>query len=118
MRELNVQVASGLNTASVTGQQIDSNQLIDVSFHLVIGDTSAAGTLVIQASNDVCPIGQQAQNFVVTNWATISSTAQVAGAQQTMVLLSNISYRWIRAVWTHTTSGSSTAVINMFALGV
>lgn len=118
MRQVNVNVLQGANTATVTGVQIDSNQLIDVSFHLVVGDASAAGTFLIQASNDVCAVGQaNSGNFVVSNWATVSTTAQAAGNQQLIIQLSNISYRWIRAVWTHTTSGTAGVSVNMFAVG-
>ena len=118
MRQVNIQVLSGADTATVTGSQIDSNQLINASFHLVVGDATAAGTLLIQGSNDVCGVGQQSANFTVTNWATVSSTAQAAGTQQVMVSLANIPYRWMRAQWTKTTGGSSTVVVNMFAVGV
>ena len=79
MRQVNVNVLSAANTATRTGAQIDANQLINASFHLTLGDTTAAGTFLIQGSNDVCPVGQQAQNFTVTNWAQVSSTTQVPG---------------------------------------
>jgi len=119
MRQVNANVLSGSNTATVTGSQIDSNQLIDASFHLVVGDATAAGTFIVQASNDVCPVGQaNSGNFVVSNWATVSSTPQPAGTEQIIVLLSNIAYRWLRVQWTHTTSGTSTVNVNMFANGV
>jgi len=119
MRQVNVNVLNGSNTATVTGSQIDSNQLIDASFHLVVGDSTAAGTFIIQGSNDVCPIVQaNSSNFVVTNWATVSSTSQPAGTEQIIVLLSNMAYRWLRVQWSHTTSGTSTVNVNMFATGV
>jgi len=118
MRQVNVNVLPATaNTATVIGNTIDSNQLIDMSFHLVVSDSTAAGALVIQASNDVAQVGQTAQNFVPTNWAQVSSTTQAAGTQQVIVQLSNVSYRWVRAVWTHTTSGSGTVQVNMMAFG-
>jgi hypothetical protein len=118
MRQLNVNVLSAANTASRNGVQIDSNQLINISFQLVQGDGVAAGSLVIQGSNDVCPVGQaNSGNFVVTNWSQINTTAQAAGSS-VIVQLSNVSYRWLRAVWTSTTPGTTTVNVNMFGMGV
>jgi hypothetical protein len=117
MRNINSTILSGLNNATQTGQQIDSNQLINISFHLHVSDVTAAGTFKIQASNDVCPIGPTP--FTVTNWADIpsASVTQAAGTQDALITLSNVSYRWIRAVWTKTTSGSGTVTVNMNAAG-
>lgn len=118
MRQVNKQIMSGANTGSVTGSQIDSNQLINASFHLVVGDATAAGNFVIQASNDVCDLQQGFSNFTVTNWATVSTTAQAAGTRQIIIQISNMSYRWLRVLWNETTPGSTTVVCNMFAMGV
>ena len=122
MRQVNVQVASGANTATINGIQIDANQLINASFHLLVGDATAAGTFKIQASNDVAPAGgaNVAGNFVVTNWVDIpnATVTQAAGTRQALIQLSEISYRWIRAVWVETTPGTSTNQVNMFAVGV
>lgn len=119
MKPTNIQILSGPNNATVNGPQIDTNQIINASFHLVVGDATAAGTFKIQASNDVSPFGQSAQNFTVTNWVDIpsASVTQVAATQQAIISLQNMGYRWIRAVWTKTTSGSSTVVVNMYAMG-
>lgn len=120
MRQVNTQVLSGADTATVTGAQIDANQLINASFHLLVGDATAAGTFKIQASNDICPVGQAAQNFVAANWVDIpnASVTQAAATQQALISLTDMSYRWVRAVWTKTTAGTTTVVVNMMAVGV
>jgi len=120
MRQVNKQILSGVNSATVNGDQIDSNQLINASFHLLIGDSTAAGTFKIQASNDVSQVGQSSSTFVVTNWVDIpgASVTQAAATQQAIISLSNMAYRWVRAVWIETTPGSTTAIVNMFAQGI
>jgi hypothetical protein len=121
MRNQTIQAASGPNNATVTGSQIDAGQIVCCSFHLVVGDGTAAGTFKIQASNDIAPFGQQAQNFVVTNWVDVPSATvtQTAGTQQALISLSNPCYRWLRAVWIKTSGGTpSTLTINMNSTGV
>ena len=119
MRQVNVQVLSGSDAATVLGSTIDANQLYNASFHLLVGDATAAGTFKIQASNDICPVGQQASQFTPTNWVDIpnASVTQAAATQQAIIQLNNMSYRWLRAVWTKTTSGTTTVTVNLFAVG-
>lgn len=116
MRQVNKQILSGANTVTVVGSQIDSNQLVNISFHLVVGDATAAGSLIIDGSNDVAQIGPTP--FTVVSWAPISTTTQAAGTQQLIVQLSNVSYRWVRARWVQSTAGTTTVVVNLMAAGV
>lgn len=119
MRNTNCQILSGANTGSVNGSQIDANQLVSASFHAFQGDGTAAGTVKIQASNDVCAYGNLAADFVVTNWVDIpSATASVASGGPVLITIAQMSYRWIRAVYTRTSGGSSTVVVNMNALSI
>lgn len=79
------------------------------------------GTFKIQASNDIQPAGGiVAGPFTVTNWVDIPNTTvtQMAGSQQAIISLSNMAYRWIRAVWTESTPSTTTNVVNMFAQGI
>jgi hypothetical protein len=119
MRQVNVNVLSAVDTASHNGAQIDSNQLYNISFQAVFGDTSAAGTFFIQGSNDVCPVGQGAQLFVVTNWTNIpNATSTITAGASALILIAPTCYRWLRAVYTRSSGGSSTINVNMFAQGV
>lgn len=45
MRQVNTQILSGSNAGSINGIQIDSNQLINASFHLIVGDATVARNL-------------------------------------------------------------------------
>lgn len=119
MRQVNTNVLSAVDTASQNGAQIDSNQLYNISFQAVFGDTSAAGTFFIQASNDVAAVGQGDQNFVVTNWTNVpNATATITAGASTMILIAPTCYRWLRAVYTRSSGGSTTINVNMFAQGV
>lgn len=120
MRQVNDTVLSGSDAASVNGAQLDTNQIINSTFHCVVSDATAAGTFSIQGSNDVCQIGQSAQNFVVTNWVQIpNATATVAaGAHQAMIVVVETPCRWMRAVWTSTTPGTGTVTVNRFSQSI
>jgi hypothetical protein len=122
MRQVNQVVLSAVDTASQNGVQIDSNQLINASFQAVFGDSSAAGTFLIQASNDVAPLnysGSSSAQFVATNWTNIpNATATITAGGSAIISLSEMSYRWLRAVYTHSSGGSSTVKVSMFGMGI
>lgn len=120
MRQVNVNVLSAADTSSQNGIQIDSNQLFAASFQAVFGDSTAAGTLKIQMSNDVAPTGGPGvSNFTVTNWVNIPSASSTVTAGACPPITINPScYRWLRAVYTRSSGGSSTINVNMFAQSV
>lgn len=118
MKYVNTNVMSGADTASLNGPQIDSNQLISASFHGYFGDGSAAGTIKIQASNDIDNSGYL-QAFTVVNWVDIpNATATVAAGAPALITLTQISYRWMRVVYTRASGGSTTVAVNMFAVSI
>ena len=119
MRQVNDTVLSGLDTVSTNGSQLDTNQMINMSFHCTISDSTAAGVFKLQASNDVAPLGIGAQTFVVHNWVDIpnQSITMTTGLEQGILTLSEIAYRWVRAVYTETVPGTGTVIVNRFGLG-
>ena len=119
MRNICCNVLSAVNTASQNGIVVDANQLVSGSFLAYFGDATATGTFKIQASNDPCPFGNTAANFTPTHWADIpsASVAIAAGASQ-LILIPNMAFRWVRAVYTRGSGGSTTVNVNMNALSV
>lgn len=120
MRQVNDQVLSGVDTASINGMQLDTNQMINMSFHCVVSDSTAAGTFKLQASNDISQIPPGQGNFTATNWVDIpnQSVTMTAGTLQGLLTLSEMSFRWVRAVWTKTTSGTGTVTVTRFGQGI
>lgn len=118
MRQVNTLVLNAANTASQNGSQIDSNQLLFASFQAVFGDATAAGTFKLQASNDVAPIGYSGQTFTATNWTDIpNATASIASGASSLITLTSVPYRWVRAVYTRSSGGSTTVKVSMLAQG-
>jgi len=113
MRHANFQALSGVDTGSVNGIQIDSNQLVMASFQAVFGDTSAVGTFKLQASNDICNDQYQPNTFIVTNWTDIpNQSASISAGGTALLTIDYCVYRWIRAVYVSASGGSSTVVVN------
>lgn len=119
MRVVSTQALSAVNTASVTSAVIlDTNQAINVSFQVIMGDATAAGTVKIQGSNDN-PTGITTRNtFTPTNWSDIpNATSVIASGVGPMIVMSNIAFQWMRVVYTRTSGGSTTIIVNMNAAG-
>lgn len=114
MRNVNVNVLSGVDRLNINGDQIDANQLISASFHVVFGDSTAAGNIKIQGSNDICNDRYQANAFTVTNWVNIpGQSSNVSSGAQALLTITQSAYRWLRAVYTSTGQG----VQHIFTVG-
>ena len=117
MRYVNVNVLSASDATSSVGASIDSNQLIAASFQVSFTDPTAAGSIQIQASNDLTPLGNLANLFVPTHWSDITgATATVAAGATAIVQIPITSYRFMRVAYTETTPGTGTVNVNLFAL--
>lgn len=119
MKYVNVKVLTGSDAGSVNGSTVDANQLWSGSFHFVSGSATTAGTVKVQASNDVPQAGNAApiQNFVPTNWVDIpSATATITTGSQGLITVATMPYRWVRVVFTRSAGAGDTVICNMNAL--
>lgn len=104
-------------TGAHNGVQLDSGQWYSVSFHAIFGDASATGTLKVQASND--EITNTPNDFTVTSWVDIpNATASIASGAQALITVNPLSYRWLRVVYTGASGGSTTILVNFFAIAL
>lgn len=76
----------------------------------IVATGSAAGTLILQASND--NLDGSGQTTQPTNWAAIpSATVSVSGAGVYLVPYTQTCYQYIRAVYTNTGTGTIAIII-------
>lgn len=71
-------------------------------------------------SNDICTTGGNvAASFTPTHWTDISgaSIAVASGVAANPIEIVAMKYRWIRAVFTYTSGGSTTITVSMNAQG-
>ena len=121
MRNVNATAISSPDTGNQTGNAIDTGQLFQISFQAYFGDNEAAGTFKIQASNDVFnPLVNNNTTgvFVPINWTNIpNASVSITGGATSIIPGLNMSYRWIRAVYTYSSGGSSTINVTMDSIG-
>lgn len=119
MKTVNTNILSGADTITISGPAIIGDQLVVGSFQTTFGDTAAAGTIQIQASNDIPPAGNIPNNFVPTHWSNIpNASSTVTAGIAPLILIPQMAFRWIRVQFVQTTPGTSTVSVNMFAFGV
>jgi len=121
MRYVNANILSAADNASQNGSAIDANQLISASFMAYFGDAGANGTLKIQASNDPynAKYNYPEGSFTPTNWVDIpNASASISSGGSAIITITGMCYRWIRAVYTRSSGGSSTINVNMDALSI
>lgn len=107
MRNINSNILSAADNQTTNGNTVDSNQLVSASFQAYFGDTQAAGTFKLQASNDINNDRYQPANFTPTNWVDIpNQTASITSGTSALLTIANMCYRWIRAVYTTTAIGA------------
>lgn len=122
MRNQCIAILKANDDVSRNGSQIDANQIVSASFQVLItaGDTGAAGTVKIQASNDPIPSGSRPQ-FVATDWSDIpnASVTVTAGVPSSgIILIPNMAFSFIRAVFVQSSAGTGVVTVNMNSLGI
>lgn len=118
MRNVQKIILNDVDTATVTGGSINTGQWVSASFQPIFGDVTAAGTVKIQGSNDFSAGGTQ-MPITPTNWSDIpNATSVIASGVGSMILIPNMAFQWVRAVYTRTGGGSSTIIVNANALSI
>ena len=112
MRQVNQNIIPVQSAATVTTAAIPALNLFYASAQIAATGAGAAGTLVMQASND----DLTAANAVPVNWSNIpSATIAVSGAGAFLIPKIELSYQWVRLVYTN--SGTGTISVVFKALG-
>lgn len=112
MRNVPVTMINAVDTATQTGAPVFVGQQIAASFVSVFGDVTAAGTVKIQGSNEA-PIGDPSK-YVASNgsFADIpSATSTIASGVGPAIVLTTMNFQYIRAVYTRSSGGSTTVLV-------
>lgn len=109
----NAVIQQNQNNTSANLTAIPLQQKYSFSVIATFSDGSAAGTLKVQISNDAPPFsGLQPEQFVPTNWVDLASaTVSVASGGTVVIPKTDISYQYMRLVWTRS-AGSGTFLVN------
>lgn len=114
MRNLTKVLLSANNTGTQNSAALDCRQIYALSMITNFSDGAAAGTIKLQASNDVPLDGVAPPAFVPTNWIDIpNATDTIAAGAASEITVNPICYAWVRATWTSSGgAGTLTARIN------
>lgn len=120
MRNTQYNILSAVNTSSQTGSSEWMGQIVSASFITTMGDTTAAGTVKIQASN-ASPAGVTAPTQFTppsNSWADIpNATSTIVAGVGPAILIPSMAFAYIRAVFTETTPGTTTINVQANVLG-
>ena len=101
------------NTGTQVSSAIDASQIFSGSIQAEFTDSSAAGTLVLQASND--PIEELPKGEAPQNWSDIAdASATVSSGALTLISVPVLNYRWLRCKWTRSGGGGTFDVNGFF----
>ena|SRR6185312_12094292 len=102
-------IQSHSNAATYNFPALYAAQWCGISVLAVQGDSTAVGTVKLQASNDFSPGANLSGDFVPSNWVDIPNTSQnVTSGGAVLIPYTQIAYQWVRVVWTEGTPGTST----------
>lgn len=111
MRYQNVIVFDAVAAApNANSRQYDESAQFAASVQVVITGANVAGTVKLQASNDnPNSMGDQPDRVTITNWTDIPGAAvTVTTAGSYLVPVMDLSYGWLRVVYTSTATGVQT----------
>lgn len=117
MRYLNDKMFDAAANASANSSPIDASAMVGFSVQASFTDAAAAGTLKVQFSNDHYGSGNLPFDFTPTNWSDITgASVVVAAGAVSAILFTNVSYQWLRLVWTRT-AGAGTFTATLKSIG-
>lgn len=103
-------------TANIVSSPIYVGNIINYSIQLVY--TGAPnGAFDIQVSNDKVDSIKDVESSDITNWTTLTTLSEtVTTAGNLIIEVPDITYQWIRLIWTDSTSGASTITSAIYFL--
>jgi len=119
MRNSQPVILNAADTQTQTGSAIWVGQIVVASFIPVFGDSTATGTVKIQASNEA-PVGPPVQ-YTPSNgsFADIpNATSTIASGVGPAIVIPAMCFAYVRAVFTYSSGGSSTVKVEMNQSGV
>ena len=115
MKNVQAIILNAASNASQNGSQIDASELVSASFQSLFTAGDEAGTIKIQASNDIIT----GSPGTVTNWTDIpNAAASVSSGSAALIVISQVTARYIRAIYTRSGGGASNKVVKVQMFGL
>lgn len=116
MNNVPVVMINAVDTTTQTGAPVFVGQVFSASFTSSFADTSVAGTIQIQGSNEPCSTRGQKDpvHYVPSNGSfnnIPNATSAVVAGVGPAIIIGQCPFQYIRAVFTYTSGGSSTITV-------
>ena len=108
-------VSSNDLTSNITSDALWLAHIVNYSIQMTV-DGTPNGTFKLQGSNDFG--GKDADNPSIANWADLGIDVAVTSAGSYVLSDSDCGYRWVRLVWTDSSTGASTVEVRFNVKGV
>lgn len=121
MRNTQFVILNADDSMTQTGNSFWVGQICSGSFVPSCGDATAAGTLKLQASNQSPASTTAPTKFTPasTSWADIpNATSTIASGAGPAIVIPNMAFAYIRAVFTHSGGGSTKINVDANVIGV
>jgi hypothetical protein len=114
-----VTMINAVDTVTQTGPPVFTGQIFAGSFTMTFGDTSVAGSVQIQGSNETAS-RSNLSTYVPSSgsWNNIpGASSTIAAGVGPAIVLPTLNFQYIRAVFTYVSGGSSTVQVlgNLFS---
>lgn len=114
MRQVNITAIPLQSAASINGAAIPAERFVQCSAQIA-ATGAAAGTLQLQASDDVS--GADGFPGTPTNWSNVpSASISVTGSGAFLIPKTDLCYQWVRLIYTNT--GTGTISVNLKVWGI
>lgn len=95
-------------TSNITSDPIYLGHIANFAIQLVFTGTPN-GTFKLQCSNDQGASANNIEYALISNWTDIDGSSQVISASGNHLWnVQNCGYRWVRVVWTDSSTGAAT----------
>lgn len=114
MANVPILMIDAVDTVSQVGAPVYTIQAYAGSFTMTFGDTSVAGTVQIQGSNEPNTRGN-GPTYVPSNASfnnIVGATSTITAGVCNAIIIPVLTFQYIRAVFTYTSGGSSTIIVN------
>ncbi len=112
MKYSNYSPINAISSVTISSPAVDIQQVIKMSYQIVVGTGSIAGSVQAQVSNDDTLQGSRGVGSP-SNWSNLGASTALSTSGVTLVPQQDLCYRYLRFVFTDTSSGTGTANLNI-----
>ena len=112
MKYSNYSPINARSNSTISSKAVDIQQVVKMSYQVVVGTGTINGSLQAQVSNDDTLQGDR-NVAVPVNWSNLGTATSLSTAGVTLVTQQDMCYRYLRFVFTDSSGGTSTGNVSV-----